>query len=123
MKLIDTNSDDVKVKGWEVYSTTETPIGTWIDGKTIYRVVLQATLGAAGSWANLVDISKYSMDKLINLYGYTDVGTSVYSKRVPMYETSGYYITVARYGNYIKYMSQGHSGYKIRLIIEYTKTS
>ncbi|MCQ2576533.1 MAG: hypothetical protein MJ162_07295 [Treponema sp.] len=38
----------------EEYSTTETRIGTWIDGKPIYRIVLlcakDTTLMSTGSW-------------------------------------------------------------------------
>ena len=121
MKLLDTNSDDVKIKGWDVYSTEETPIGTWIDGKTIYRRVATATLGSTSSWTTLVNISSWNVSVVTQLYGYCSSGE--YSKRIPMYESGSYYITVARKGNYIYYLSQGHSGVKVVLIIEYTKTS
>ena len=123
MKLLDTNSSELKIKGWDVYSTTETPIGTWIDGGMLYRRVVTAKLSNASSWSNLVDISSWKADKIVQLYGYTNVGTGDYSKRIPMYETSAYYINVARYGNYIKYMSAGHSRYSVVLVVEYTKTS
>ncbi|RKJ40216.1 tail fiber protein [Acutalibacter sp. 1XD8-33] len=39
------------------YSTEEVPIGTWIDGKTVYRMVIQGTSGSVtGSWRDVKEI-------------------------------------------------------------------
>lgn len=47
----------------EVYSTEETRIGTWIDGKPLYRRVFQSTSPTEGSTAKSVaDLSDTSVD-------------------------------------------------------------
>lgn len=55
----------------EIYSTEETRIGTWIDGKPIYRKVFgfsQVNNGAVNIVFNLSDIDA-SLSNVINLFG------------------------------------------------------
>lgn len=45
------------IKNQQVYSTSETRIGTWIDGKPLYRKVISDTLGTTnGSWKEITNI-------------------------------------------------------------------
>lgn len=57
MKII-INGEVVEVGGGggseDVYSTEETIIGTWIDGKPLYRITALVTI--PGSWEKILDI-------------------------------------------------------------------
>lgn len=54
MKIV-INGEAVEVSGgggWEVYSAEEIRVGAWIDGKPLYRKVVEATTpGGTGTWA------------------------------------------------------------------------
>lgn len=52
----------------EIYSTAETKIGTWIDGRPIYRRVFQFTTPTAGN--EMVIPASSSISMLVNLYGF-----------------------------------------------------
>lgn len=52
-----------------VYSTEETVIGKWIDGKPIYRKVFTGTTATFSTYASETLISFYT-EKIINAYGY-----------------------------------------------------
>ena len=56
----------------EVYSTDKKIIGTWIDGKPIWRRVLEIT--TLQSWGSDVDVSAWRVDKVINLRGTDSAG-------------------------------------------------
>ena len=56
------------------YSTIETKIGTWIDGKTIYRKIVKGSF-------NCEQTILTGVDKLIHTAGYGDIvkyGTGIY---------------------------------------------
>lgn len=50
----------------EVYSTNEVRIGTWIDGKPIYRKVFTFTTPSDGTATNVANITDLHIDNLIN---------------------------------------------------------
>jgi len=106
--------------GWEEtddfnsYSTTEKKIGTWIDGKPIYRIVASINLQNYTSWTNLVHIS--NLKRVINIYG------SLNNINIPRYESSSYFTQFLYENNYIKVMCNGNTGSGY-LVIEYTKTT
>lgn len=52
----------------EVYSTEETIIGTWIDGKPLYRRVLNATTPASGT--PIVSYNSWGVKEIVKLTGY-----------------------------------------------------
>jgi len=54
----------------EVYSFDEVEIGTWVDGKAIYRKVITGTLATeSGNSIVFADVSELNIEKMINLYG------------------------------------------------------
>lgn len=54
----------------EIYSTEEIKIGTWIDGKPLYRKCFVVTLPSQSmSWQNLVDISGLNIDIPVSYSG------------------------------------------------------
>lgn len=51
------------------YSTDEIVIGKWIDGKPIYRKVVQGTTPSNSNLTNVVNLSSLSIDTLISIEG------------------------------------------------------
>lgn len=108
----------------EVYSTEETRIGTWIDGKPIYRKVFIGTAGT-NLTAVSVPLSALYVDHLIDVHAiiedsngnitfitsYSDEYTTV-----PSLFTSKTSITI----NAVKSILGGNRYY---IIVEYTKTT
>lgn len=56
----------IGVGGYDVYSTSETVIGKWIDGKPIYRRVFQYTLSGS-SWNTVGTIT--GIGEVTHIYG------------------------------------------------------
>jgi hypothetical protein len=103
----------------EQYSTIETRIGTWIDGKPLYRKVIT---GTKNHNATLMS----NISELVNCYG---TGTSGTNKRIlPYYEyynNTKYAINVYQNGSNIKAEIDlgGTQTSKLNIILEYTKTT
>lgn len=108
-----------------VYSTTETAIGTWIDGRTIYRKVIDVGTFPNANYKNVAHgIS--NLDLVIHLWIAATSGTSFYEAN--MTGTSSIFssgiVVVRATGTNIQVATSidfsAHSGYAI---IEYVKTS
>lgn len=107
------------------YNTTETPCGTWIDGKTIYRKVVPFTVPAANVDTPVALAT--GIDRLIKLDIAVKASTwqLTESWAYPVVEPNNYGIKgyLTSYGNVAitNYYSvyEGASGY---IIAEYTKT-
>ena len=111
-------------KSEEVYSTEEVKIGTWIDGKPIYRKVFDIkTISASNT--DLVNVSNLNIETLIKLNGViiTDGGGKF---PVPLYDSSSNYsvLFINEY-NYIRGRATVGNGTFSKLIVtvEYTKTT
>ena len=127
-----------------VYSTTETAIGTWIDGSTIYRKVIEyGKLGSVSSGnQGKINISfGEEIDKIINasaLISYTNGSTQMvvngaYESAILVPTTS----SVSKYADQIEqkkmsfistsktsitfYYGRGYASYDATFIVEYTK--
>lgn len=115
-----------------VYSTEETVCGTWIDGKSIYRKVVQGALAKdSGTPLVFANVSDLEIDQLVNLYGNTKENNNIVqltlqtSYNLPtglngainMYYNSSngniYYCFLNNNGTY--------SGSVANVIVEYTK--
>ena len=103
-----------KLDKLSIYSTEEVKIGTWIDGKPLYRIVASINLQNYTSWTNLVHIS--NLKRVINIYG------SLNNIIIPRYESPSYFTQFLYENNYIKVMCNGNTGGGY-LVIEYTKTT
>lgn len=108
------------------YSTTEQPTGgTWIDGKPIYRIVLDSTT-AISSGAVSIDVASLHIESLVRMDGFFRVtGSPRYAKfPLQMYVHSsgnGMYLTMDEgntklLGNIDYSATQGY-----QIILEYTK--
>lgn len=123
-----------------VYSTEEVPIGTWIDGKTIYRNVFD--LGTLPSVTNNygtkntatgVSLSTVIDIKVIMTYGTTNIIASPSFSNVQLNPSSTHStyvadvekakITLFRANNNIMfYYGKDYGSYSAILVVEYTKT-
>lgn len=63
-----------------IYSTTERPIGIWIDGSIIYRKVVDMGTSSSGNISVNHDIS--NLDKVINVYG---IASNNYNNNITQY--------------------------------------
>lgn len=116
----------------DFYSTTETVVGQWIDGKPIYRIVLETTIPTCVTNGTAVT-TIYSYDSNI------DVVTSIraiYYKENNYYWSSGYtavsgssivsspvYYNTNSRGIIMSNNSTGWNDSKAYVILEYTKTT
>ena len=99
------------------YSTEETVIGKWIDGKPIYRKVLTGLIFGANAdkWSEVRDdpqLTINNIDKIINGYGIRDSDNAVIKSISFRYSTSLQYFTP----------SEGFTDTST-IVIEYTKTT
>lgn len=111
------NNYEKRIKTLEdnVYSTNEVRIGTWTDGKPLYRKVVTATTPSKGSdWINIVKISNDINIKKIQalLGGYLPI---------PLYITVAYYAIYQIVNGNIQMNVAGYTNNSVEFIIEYTK--
>ena len=111
-----------------VYSTTETAIGTWIDGKPLYRKVFTGTKVSGSN--TTINISELNVDHIYfygSITGNADGSGGTYEFPLNYYETSTAYIRVnlhRKYSNFTIKSSDGtYFNGTFNLIIEYTKTT
>lgn len=111
----------------DVYSTTEQRVGTWIDGKPLYRLVIEDN---TDNTSYSIDISSHNVEFVTDIRGVAKDPSSYTEMPICSYVTSSAYFsvivtsvnsgqnialgirTVAGYSNYTKY-----------IIVEYTKTT
>ena len=116
----------------DVYSYDEIEIGTWADGKPIYRKVITGTLAKdSGNSIVFANVSDLKIDKVIDLYGiFVDVNGTAQSTLQSSYNrTNGLFAAVNMfYGNengdiFYHYLNNNgyYSGATANVIIEYTK--
>lgn len=125
--------DKTKLDGLLTYSGTEQIVGTWKDGKPIYRITLRDTLPNAASQAALVDksIPLNNVDTIISITGtiYQDQGGGHYSEFVYPYVNvvSGLSV-LAYYANntnniVVRSNITWLNGMDTDITVEYTKTT
>ena len=107
-----------------VYSMTETRIGTWINGKPLYRRLLPVTTIAG---QQVYDIASWNVEIPVDLYGYVikdgdqrPINFAVcFTDNGPVYFISCFYVA-----DTIRLQSHsGYAGFSGYVILEYTKTT
>ena len=116
-----TNDSGFITNNYDVYSTTETRIGTWINGKPIYRQVIETTTPSTSSVATLGTVSNLGI--VVKLYGLLTAS----GQQLPLnfiYNTSDIH---SLYTESNKIMCKiNHNSYLSKpcfIVIEYTKTT
>lgn len=125
---VSTNTSDIEnLQNGNVYSINEVNTGkVWINGKPIYRKVLEFTNVPTGVTQRNHGISNF--DKLINYSGYYYNSTWGYNPipTVTSDNISGYGIGIGDFKSTTFYFNIGNlrsSTNEIKLIVEYTKTT
>ena len=113
--------------GSEVYSTEEQVIGTWIDGKPIYRKIIQSTTSSDGSTRYIpigVNVDEFvSMHCLVKSRGtqYLPSGfnyADTYKISIDGYDNLG-----GANANTVGIRHTGYPNLPVTIILEYTKTT
>ena len=107
----------------QIYSYDETPIGTWVDGKPLYRKCFNYT--SSDRDTEIANLSSLNVDTVCNIYGtrfYYSDGES-FQSAVNVAHSNSYW-SVGYYRNENKTLrlntNEASSGV---IIIEYTKTT
>lgn len=117
------NANETNITNLNTYSTSETNTGqTWIDGKPIYRRVLEVTTASSDitSWTVFTAIST-NVENIIDIYGYALYG--VIKTPIPRYENDSYFLIFLAEGNDLKYRCKGFPSLPCKIVVEYTKTT
>lgn len=128
------NGGDGGASAGEVYSTEETRIGTWIDGKPIYRIAINATTPASAGTDASVEVASYSanVEEVIRL---SAIITSKTGQKItaPYYRTNDErawiaynppnYTNVQNKNSVRMMVGTAIVSLPITIILEYTKTT
>lgn len=112
-KVMDSDMNEIKtaINNSTTYSTTETVVGTWVDNKPLYRLVIDTTGNMAiQQWKNLAPAS--NIDTFVFGYMRDGVDNRIWTD-VCMGVTSTYF----------QYFSQVHTHHYTQAIVYYTKTT
>lgn len=119
------NKADIIKNGIEDYSTNETRIGTWIDGKPLYRRVFTGTL-SSGTYRNIT--SSRNINKIIDAKGYFlsdnvgyTLGKTIYSGESDLKSATRVIVLNNNLRLDADYSKFGAATYEIA--VEYTKTT
>lgn len=107
----------------QVYSTDEVRIGTWTDGKPLYRKVVNIrTPSEALTGTNIVKVE--NVDTVLNIYGgYKSRTGSLIPISFIISETDNI-LAVWMLDGYIRmYVSSNYTNINLHIVIEYTKTT
>lgn len=131
---LDTGKQDVLVSGTNIktinnqsilgdgniythlYPTNETRIGTWKDGRPVYRKIITFTTVAGGGQVDTIN----NLDEIVDLKGgYVGQG----NKFPPQYYLNNdYNLRTYSYGTGIFYACSGYIDYSADIVIDYIKT-
>ena len=104
------------------YSTEETVVGEWIDGKKIYRKVFEYNMNTTSA---SIDLSSYNIDTMISQTGY-NIQTSGNVTNIPVYVGTNDYACTFYRSTTTKVLELrcGSTTYGLfKIILEYTKTT
>ena len=115
------NAANADLKDLNVYSTEEKIVGTWIDGKPIYKLTIKGYSGSGG-----VSLSDYNIKYPLKIEGFAkNYGDSSSSTPLPTFGSNGETASLVFYPSEVIYVKHGfvsnHSD--IDFTIWYTKTT
>ena len=112
----------VDFDGQDVYATTERRVGTWIDGKPLYRRVITANTGSVNADNTVLDMSSWNIDKVVNYNGMLHEATNSFTHYMPI---GTYLVGWWIVSNVLKerHTQTAWDNKPFWVIIEYTKTT
>lgn len=123
MYILNNNAYEKFIPQNEIYSTNEQVIGKWIDGKPLYRKVLNIT-NPADSNTDYKDVADLNISTVVHLYGYYNkTNTGKFS--IPFYDSSANYCVmfVSKDNKLRGRFGQSSGILEAKVILEYTKTT
>ena len=112
-----------ELENHEVYSTNETKIGTWIDGRNLYRKVITTTI-PSGTTSTEVNINVPDYWVLIRLdYRLKAVNSTNYAFGNYYASSTDFQRCFFREGAIQVRLGTNNSSVEILFVIEYTKTT
>ena len=116
------------LKNEKKYFVTEQAIGTWIDGKTVYRKIIEATSPAvADTNTNIYNISDLNIKEVIKIEGIVYNKGSRSRGSINSYISADDYVTTWLYcedtnkPSHIRYRCRNRTNSPMEIILEYTK--
>ena len=109
----------------DFYSTTETVVGQWIDGKPIYRKVYEnVNLNPNNSWQVTLDVSDLNADYITINSKSTFHITVDTGRKMSIFNAPTYFTVCINNGKLESYKNTTQFNYCFdSLILEYTKTT
>lgn len=110
--------------GGEIYSTEETRIGTWIDGKPLYRKTVFGKIPDNQKFSVIADIP--NIDKIVSWNGGVNSSNGVFKVPIEHVDSAAYITTVYDKNSGGLRAKTTHTAYynaDIYITIEYTKTT
>lgn len=110
----------------EAYSTEEQVIGTWIDGRPLYRRVFEGVLPSSTNFATLPNSKIENLDKIVSWNGGVNTKDGVYKTAIEHVDSSAYITTLYDLNKNGLRVRTTHSAYFdawIYLVVKYTKTT
>ena len=108
----------------ENYSTEEQMVGTWIDGKPLYRIICVGV--ATGSLVTMADLSSIPIDIMVKAEGCIVTGNTALPSGYATGTTSTYgekFINIWVGDSVLKCYSPGYTSGTIFAFVYYTKTT
>lgn len=117
---VDTNTENIENNS--TYSTSEIQIGTWVDGKPLYRQVFNIT-NPSSSNTDYVSVSSLNISNLVHLYGFYKNSTGTFG--IPFHDSdTNYSVLFVSSGNNIRGRFGTPSNItEAKVVLEYTKTT
>ena len=120
------NAANADLKDMNVYSTEEKIVGTWIDGKPIYRKVISSTLSGPLTGLVTVEHNIQNIDLPIRIvFGKATVPGSSNSITIPSQYDSTTFIQLGAFSDTYVQLFAGSTNWtslkEITLCLEYTK--
>lgn len=110
--------------GGEIYSTEEMRIGTWVDGKPLYRKVFQVTCPAAGAYAIVIPAKQVPDMMIKRIDGYLQSNSNTSGGPINFAYSRAYIATWDYDGAiYMETNNKDYANSPAEIIFEYTKTT
>lgn len=108
----------------EIYSTEEVRIGTWIDGKPIYRKVFVLNKSTPQGAIDVAEISSLHLDSIVKVYGASSSSTNNLGIFTRFFPSTEYVLGFSEDKSTIKVYCGNSNGNVIHYFaLEYTKTT
>lgn len=114
---------DSRINNYTTYSTSEKVIGTWINGKPLYRKVFN-NISITSSNTDLVDTQSMGISEVTKIYGALSTSTGAIFP-IPLTDSSSNFSVIFWSGYAIRGRASIGSGTLVNcwVAIEYTKTT